>query len=137
MTGSSNESKPFSQNEPNDLVKDLGLTKDAAWIFVFPKMVQKSWSLKRCWGNRLNKNLHPVMAFSWNKIKKKNVTLYFKKDWFISLMQMILRRNSTDYNAEEWRPEIIFKEIWEKILLPNRNKSTSITVAYSMHLKET
>jgi hypothetical protein len=58
--------QPFSQSELNDLVRDLGLYKDAAELL----------------GSRLkNKNLlSPGTSFSWYRHREKEFTQFFSKE---------------------------------------------------------
>ncbi|GBM51845.1 hypothetical protein AVEN_8708-1 [Araneus ventricosus] len=58
--------QPFSQSKPNDLVRDLGLSKDASVLLV----------------SRLkNKNLlTPGSSFSWYRHREKEFTQFFSKE---------------------------------------------------------
>lgn len=126
-TSSGNEPQPFTQYELNDLVRDLGLPKDAAEMM----------------GSRLKEKnlLHPDTTFSWYRNREQEFASYFKMDGslvYCTDVSGIVQKLGIDYNAEEWRLFIdSSKRSLKGVLLNNGNKYASIPVAHSVHLKET
>lgn len=120
----------FTQDELNDLVRDLGLTKASAELL----------------GSRLNaKNmLDSDVSYSWYRNREKDYLPYFSMDDQLvychdvpGLIQL-LGGSKVAYISNEWRLFIdSSKTSLKAVLLHNGNKYSSIPVAHSVHLKET
>ncbi|GBM66874.1 hypothetical protein AVEN_213367-1 [Araneus ventricosus] len=76
--------QPFSQSDFNDLVRDLGLSKDGAELL---------------WSRLKNKNLlTPGTSFSWYKHREKEFTQFFCND-----VQGLRKCFDIEYDPSEWR----------------------------------
>ncbi|GBN17920.1 hypothetical protein AVEN_222395-1 [Araneus ventricosus] len=87
--------QPFSQSESNDLVRDLGLSKDGAEL-----LGQLGSGLK-------NKTLlTPGTSFSWYKHREKEFTQFFPKEGnlaFCNDVQGLKKYFDIEYDPSEWR----------------------------------
>lgn len=116
----------FSQGELNDLVGDLGLSKDAAELL----------------GSRLkNKNLlSPGTSFYWYRHPEKEFTQFFSKEGnlvFCNNVEELIHRFDIKYDSSEWRLFIdSSKTSLKAVLLHNGNKFASIPIGHSVHMKE-
>jgi hypothetical protein len=122
--------QPFTQIELNDLVRDLGLTKDCAEIL----------------GSRLKaKNLLSAdTSFSWYRYREKEFVPYFAHDgqlvYCCDIPGLVCKLGGSDivYQSSDWRLFIdSSKTSLKGVLLHNGNKYASVPVAHSVHLKET
>ena len=119
--------KLFSQNELNDITRDLNLTKDAAQLL----------------GSRLNaKNLLlPGVTFSWYRSREKELMKFFKEEdslVYCCDIEGLLNFFNVTYNPSEWRLFIdSSKTSLKGVLLHNGNLFGSVPIAHSVHLKET
>lgn len=108
--------QPFSQSELNDLVRDLGLSKDAAELL----------------GSRLkNKNLlSPGTSFSWYRHREKEFTQFFSKEGnlvFCNDVHGLIKCFEIEYDPSEWRIFIdSSKTSFKVVLLHNGNTFASI-----------
>lgn len=118
--------QPFSQSELNDLVRDLGLSKDAAELL----------------GSRLkNKNLlTPGTSFSWYRHREKEFTQFFSKEGnlvFCNDVQGLMKCFDIEYDPSEWRIFIdSSKTSLKAVLLHNGNTFASLPLGHSVHLEE-
>lgn len=116
----------FSQAELNDLVRDLGLSKDAAEML----------------GSKLkNKNLlSSGTAFSWYRHREREFSHFFSNEGnlvFCNDVHGIMTRFNIDYDPSQWRLFIdSSKTSLKAVLLHNGNVFASVPVGYSVHLKE-
>ncbi|GBM12130.1 hypothetical protein AVEN_39469-1 [Araneus ventricosus] len=103
--------QPFSQSELNDLVRDLGLSKDGAELL----------------GSRLkNKNLlTPGTSFSWYRHREKEFTQFFSNEVnlvFRNDVQGLMKCFDIEYHPSEWRLFIDSSKTSHKaVLLHNGN----------------
>lgn len=118
----------FIQAELNDLVRDLGLSKDAAQIL----------------GSRLkDKNvLAPGTTFSWYRHREKEFAEYFSQtDSLVhcnNIPEVGMKLGADNYDSTSWRLFIdSSKRSLKGVLLHNGNTYASVPVAHSVHLKET
>ncbi|GBL92566.1 hypothetical protein AVEN_123753-1 [Araneus ventricosus] len=91
--------QPFSHSELNDLVRNLGLSKDGAELL----------------GSRLkNKNLlTPGTSFSWYKHREKEFTQFFSKEGnlvFRNDVQGLMKCFDIEYDPSEWQIFIRLKQ---------------------------
>lgn len=116
----------FAQGELNDLVRDLGLSKDAAELL----------------GSRLkNKNLlSRGTSFYWYRHREKEFTQFFSKEGnlvFCNNVEELIHRFDIKYDSSEWRLFIdSSKTSLKAVLLHNGNKFASIPIGHSVHMKE-
>ena len=128
FAASTEDEKPdlFTQEELNDLVRDLGLSKESAQIL----------------GSRLKEKrlLVPGTTFYWYRRREEEFLEYFTEDGplvYCNNIEGLLSQYGVKYNAKEWRLFIdATKRNLKAVLLNNGNKYASIPVAYSVHLKE-
>lgn len=112
------EPKPFSQQEVNDLVRDLNLPKDAAELL----------------GSRLkSKNLlSRGVSFSWYRHREKNFVPYFSQEddlVYCTDVEGLMGQFKILYDATEWRLFIdSSKRSLKAVLLHNRGVYASIPV---------
>lgn len=124
---SDNEPQLFSQQELNDLVRDLGLSKDTAQLL----------------GSRLkNKNLlQPGTSFSWYRHRETVFVPYFAQDENLVYCKDIpglMGEFGVKYDSNQWRLFIdSSKRSLKAVLLHNGNTYASVPVGHSVHLKET
>lgn len=117
---------PFSQSELNDLVRDLGLSKESAEVL----------------GSRLKDKhiLAPGTSFSWYRSREKEFVSFFSQEGdlvFCSDVPGLMARFKIEYAPDEWRLFIdSSKRSLKAVLLHNGNKYASIPVGHSVHLKE-
>lgn len=118
----------FIQAELNDLVRDLGLSKDAAQIL----------------GSRLkDKNvLAPGTTFSWYRHREKEFAEYFSQEGSLvfcnNIPEVVMKLGADNYDSTSWRLFIdSSKRSLKGVLLHNGNTYASVPVAHSVHLKET
>ncbi|GBO06477.1 hypothetical protein AVEN_130198-1 [Araneus ventricosus] len=118
--------QPFSQSELNDLVRDLGLSKDGTELL----------------GPRLkNKNLlTPGTSFSWYRHREKEFTQFFSKEGnlvFRNDGQGLKKCFDIECDPSEWRLFIDSSETNLKaVLLHNGNSFASLPLGRSVHLEE-
>lgn len=116
----------FSQSELNDLVRDLGLSKDAAELL----------------GSRLkNKNLlSSGTSFSWYRHREKEFTQFFSKEGhlvFCNDVQGLMKCFDVEYDSSEWRLFIdSSKASLKAVLLHNGNTFASLPMGHSVHMEE-
>ncbi|GBN21312.1 hypothetical protein AVEN_108174-1 [Araneus ventricosus] len=110
--------QPFSQSEINDLVRDLGLSKDGVKFL----------------GSRLkNKNLlTPGTSLSWSWFFSKEGDLVLRND-----VQGLKKCFGIEYDPSEWRLFIdSSKTRLKAVLLHNGNSFSSLPLGHSVHLEE-
>ena len=116
----------FSQKELNDLVRDLGLSKESAELL----------------GSRLkNKNLlSSGTSFSWYRHREKEFTQFFYKEGnlvYCNDVQGLMNSFEIEYDSSEWRLFIdSSKTSLKAVLLHNGNKFASLPVGHSVHMDE-
>ena len=126
-TPTKGQPKQFTQEELNDLVRDLGLSKETAQIL----------------GSRLKEKhlLTPGTTFYWFRTREAEFREYFTTEGslvYCNNIEGVLSRYGVIYNTNEWRLFIDSNKTSLKgILLHIGNKYASVPVAYSVHLKET
>jgi len=113
-------------SEFNDLVRDLGISKDVAELL----------------GSRL-KNINLLSSetsFSWYKHREKEFTNFFSKEGnliFCNDIQGLMECFKIEYNSSEWRVFIDLSIKSLKIVsLHNANTFASIPIGHSVYLKE-
>ncbi|GBN35087.1 Tau-tubulin kinase 1 [Araneus ventricosus] len=118
----------FNQAELNDLVRDLGLTKENAELL----------------GSRLKeKNLLTThTSFSWYRNREKQFLSFFKSDNFLvycaDIPGLLHELEDIPYNPNNWRLFIdSSKRSLKAFLLHNESKLASVPVAHSVFMKET
>ena len=120
------EPKPFTQSELNDLVRDLGLSKDSAQLL----------------GSRLNEKrlLAAGTKFSWYRTRDQEFVPFFAQEGdlvFCSNISGVMAAFGIEYVPKEWRLFIdSSKRSLKAVLLHNGNNYASIPVGHSVHLKE-
>lgn len=116
----------FSQSELNDLVRDLGLSKDAAELL----------------GSRLkNKNLlSSGTSFSWYRHREKEFTQFFSKEGnlvYCNDVHGLMKCFEIEYDSSEWRIFIdSSKTSLKAVLLHNGNVFSSLPIGHSVHMEE-
>lgn len=116
----------FSQIQLNDLVRDLGLSKDAAELL----------------GSRLkNKNLlSSGTSFSWYRHREREFTQYFTKEGnlvYCNDVRGLMKCFEIEYDSSEWRLFIdSSKTSLKAVLLHNGNVFASLPMGHSVHMKE-
>lgn len=121
-------SKPqlFEQNELDDLVRDLCLTKEKAELL----------------GSRLKEKnlLAPGTSFCGYRTREKKFVPYFEKEGdlvFCSNVTGLVEEFGIKYNKDDWRLFIdSSKRSLKAVLLHNSNIYSSLPVAHSVYLKE-
>lgn len=122
----SSSPEPFSQEELNDLIRDLGLPKLKAELLT----------------SRLKEKhlLESAVRVSYYRSRSKNLEIFFKVDGplcYCSDIEGLFGALHQSYDASEWRLFIDSSQRSLKaVLLHNGNIKPSIPVAYSVHLKE-
>lgn len=122
-----NQPKLFSQEELNDLTRDLNLSKDAAQLL----------------GSRLKeKNLLQVgVHYAWYRQRDKEFVPYFSCDGllvFCNDVPGLMSSLGTTHDPEHWRLFIdSSKTSLKAVLLHNGNILASVPVGHSVHMKET
>ncbi|GBN34857.1 hypothetical protein AVEN_254847-1 [Araneus ventricosus] len=118
--------QPFSQSELNDLIRDLGLSRDGVELL----------------GSILKyKNLlTPGTSFSWYRHQEKEFTQFFSKEGnlvFCKDVQVLKKCFDIEYDPYEWRLFIdSYKTSLKAVLLHNGNSFASLPLEYSGHLEE-
>ncbi|GBN73404.1 hypothetical protein AVEN_261739-1 [Araneus ventricosus] len=118
--------QPFSQRDLNDLIRDLGLSKDGAELL----------------GSRLkNKILLTVgISFFWYRHREKEFTQFFSKEVnivFCNDVRGLMKCFDREYDPSEWRIFIYSSKISLKaVLLHTGNSFPSLPLAHSLHLEE-
>ncbi|GBL79855.1 hypothetical protein AVEN_28921-1 [Araneus ventricosus] len=116
----------FSQSELNDLVRDLGLSKDGVELL----------------GSRLKnkKLLSPGTSFSWYRHRKKEFTQFFSKEGNLvscNDVQGLKKCFDIEYDPSEFRVFIdSSKTSLKAVLLHNGNSFASLPLGHSVHLEE-
>lgn len=117
--------KLFSQNELNDITRDLNLTKYAAQML----------------GSKLKAKhlLLPRDTFSWYRTREKELIEFFKEDdslVYCCDIEGLLNFFNVTYNPSEWRLFIdSSKTSLKGVLLHNGNLFASVPIVHSVHLK--
>ncbi|GBM11066.1 hypothetical protein AVEN_259757-1 [Araneus ventricosus] len=118
--------QPFSENELNDLARDLGLSKDEAELL----------------GSRMkNKNLlTPEISFSWYRHRQKEFNHFFSREGNLvpcNDVQGLMKCFHIEYDPSEWRLFIdSSKASLKAILLHNGKSFASFPLGHSLHLEE-
>lgn len=118
--------EPFSQNELNDLIRDLGLTKERAELLT----------------SRLKEKhlLESTCKVSYYRNRSKSLATFFKVDGplcYCHDIEGLFGELQQPYDASEWRLFIDSSQRSLKaVLLHNGNVKPSIPVAHSVHLTE-
>lgn len=116
----------FSQEELNDLVRDLGLSKESAELL----------------GSRLQEKnlLRSGTSFSWYRSREKQFESNFSQDGelvYCSDVPKLMSMFNIQHVSDEWRLFIdSSKRSLKAVLLHNGNKYASVPVGHSVHLKE-
>lgn len=117
----------FNQSELNDLVRDLGLSKDNSLIL----------------GSRLQEKnlLFPDTTFSWYKQREVEFLPFFSEKESLTycnnVPDLLNKLGLENYTAKMWRLFMDSSKCSLKaVLLHNGNKYASIPLAHSVHLKE-
>ncbi|GBM84390.1 hypothetical protein AVEN_145076-1 [Araneus ventricosus] len=115
--------QPFSQSELNDLLRDLGLSKDGAELLG---------------SRRKDKNLlTPRVSFSWYRHREKEFTQFFSKEGnlvFRNDVQGLMKCFDIEYDPSEWSLFIdSSKTSLKAVLLHDGNLFASLPLAYSVH----
>ena len=116
----------FSQEELNDLVRDLDLPKVSAVLL----------------GSRLKSRnmLDSEVTFSWYKHREKEYLPFFtKEDDLVYCVDIkgLIEKLGTTYEPSDWRLFIdSSKRSLKAVLLHNGNTFASIPLAHSIHMKE-
>ena len=122
-----NEPHVISQEELNDLIRDLDLPKSKA-LLLASRLQQ--WNL-------LNQNVNISMY------RKREVRLVpnFTKDGdlvYCSDIPSLMGQLKLNYNTEDWRLFVdSFRISLKAVLLHNGNEKPSIPIAHAVHMKET
>lgn len=118
----------FHQSELNDLIRDLGLSKENSEIL----------------GSRLKEKnlLAPGTTFYWYRNREKEFQPFFTKEdqlvYCVSITDVIRQLGEEVYNPSDWRLFIdSSKRSLKSVLLHNGNKYASVPIAHSVYLKET
>lgn len=127
-TAETSQPKPLSQDELNDLTRDLGLSKESAQLL----------------GSRLreNKLLAPETTFAWYRSREKEFREYFTMDNEASLVYCqnikgLISAMGVAYDPTEWRLFIdSSSRSLKAVLLYNGNKIASVPVGYSVQMTE-
>lgn len=124
----SDQPKLFSQVELNDLVRDLGLSKERSELL----------------GSRLKEKnlLDPNTTFYWYRNREKEFSPNFTKEGplvYCNNIQGLFKQLGLEvYDSNDWRLFIdSSKRSLKGVLLHNGNKFSSVPVAHSVHMKET
>ncbi|GFX46375.1 uncharacterized protein TNCV_238371 [Trichonephila clavipes] len=121
-----NDPELFSQSDLNDLVRDLGLSKDTAEVL----------------GSRLKERhlLNSRVSFSWYRFREKEFVPFFTQEGdlvFCNNVPAILEMFKIMYEPKDWR---LFTDSSKRglkaVLLHNGNRYASVPVGHSVHLKE-
>jgi hypothetical protein len=119
--------EPFTQNELNDLVRDLNLSKDAAEL-LGPRLKEKNL-------------LTPGTYVTFYRNREKDLLQYFAQEESVVYCNDIpdlVNMLGIEYKRDEWRLFIdSSKRSLKVVLLHNGNRLASVPVAHSVHLKET
>ena len=116
----------FSQEELNDMVRDLDLAKVSAVLL----------------GSRLKSRnmLDSEVTFSWYKHREKEYLPFFtKEDEMVYCVDIkgLIEKLGTTYEPSDWRLFIdSSKRSLKAVLLHNGNTFASIPLAHSIHMKE-
>lgn len=116
----------FDQASLNDLVRDLGLSKEKSELL----------------GSRLQEKhqLAPGTTFSWYRNREKELVGYYSasdKYVFCNDVKGLTEKLGLPYDTDQWRLFIdSSKTSLKAVLLHNSNKYASIPIAHSVHLKE-
>lgn len=126
--GTDSNPKPLTQAELNNLVKDLGLSKDAAQLL----------------GSRLSENnlLAHGTSYSMYRNRDKDFREFFVEDGLMvfckDIAGLVTKMGAQKYDSKQWRLFIdSSKRSLKAVLLHIGNELASIPIAYSVHLKET
>jgi hypothetical protein len=117
---------PLSQAQLNDLVRDLGLSKEKSELL----------------GSRLKENnlLGPGTLFSWYRHREQEFTQYFVKEGelvYCCDISGLITRLGAAYESNDWRLFIdSSKRSLKGVLLHNGNKLSSVPITHSMSFKE-
>ena len=117
---------PFSQSELNNLVRELGLTKDSAEVL----------------GSRLKDKdmVAPCTSFPWYRSKEKELISFFSQEGdlvFCSDVSGLMACFKIEYAPDERRLFInSSKRSLKAVFLHNGSKYASMPVGHSVHLKE-
>ena len=123
-----NNSKKLKQHQLNDLVRDLGLSKESAQLL----------------GSRLSENqlLAPDTTFYWYRNRDKEFRAFFKSNDDNSLVFCVNVAGLVEYlgklyKSDEWRLFIDSStRSLKAVLLHIKNEVASVPVAHSVQLKE-
>ncbi|GBO16541.1 hypothetical protein AVEN_150121-1 [Araneus ventricosus] len=118
----------FNQAELNDLVRDLGLTKENAELL--------------CSRLKEKNILTTHTSFSWYRNREKQFLSFFKSDNFLvyraDIPGLLHELEDIPYNPNDWRLFIdSSKRSLKAVLLHNESKLASVPVAHSVFMKET
>jgi hypothetical protein len=120
------EPQLFSQIELNDLVRDLGLSKESAELL----------------GSRLKQKnlLAPGTSFSWFRKREIDFVPYFSQESglvYCSNVHGLMENFNIQYDVSEWRLFIdSSKRSLKTVLLHNGSKYASVPLGHSVFLKE-
>lgn len=123
-----NQPKPFTQDELNDLTRDLCLSKESAQLL----------------GSRLRENnlLAPGTTFYWYRDREEKFRVFFEKDKNTALVYCknikgLIEALGLKYDSNEWRLFIdSSSRSLKAVLLFNGNKVSSVPVAHSVQMTE-
>ncbi|GFV35888.1 uncharacterized protein TNCV_2866471 [Trichonephila clavipes] len=121
-----NDPELFSQSDLNDLVRDLGLSKNTAEVL----------------GSRLKERhlLNSGVLFSWYRFREKEFVPFFTQEGdlvFCNNVPAMLEMFEIMYEPEKWRLLIdSSKRSLKAVLLHNGNRYASVPVGHSVHSKE-
>ncbi|EFN77001.1 hypothetical protein EAI_07091, partial [Harpegnathos saltator] len=122
-----NSPKSFNQSALNDLVRDLGLSKESVELL----------------GSRLKERhlLESETTFSWYRYREKEFIPFSMVDSLVfcnNVSDLMHFLGLKSYNANEWRRFIDFSRRNLKVVfLHNGGIYASIPIGHSIHLKET
>lgn len=120
------EPKLFTQTELNDLVKDLGLTKEKAEL-LGPTLKEKNFSAA-------GTNTHVYRR------REQTFSQFFKQEGdlvYCSDITDLMNESGIEYKKEEWRLFIdSFKTSLKSVLLHSGNTYALLPVAHFVHMKE-
>ncbi|GBL92881.1 hypothetical protein AVEN_54548-1 [Araneus ventricosus] len=118
--------QPFSQCQLNDLIKDLGLSKDGAELL---ESRLKNKSL-----------LTPRTLFSGTGTERRNSRSFSPKreiSFFVNDVQGLMKSFDIEYDPSEWRIFIgSSKTSLKTVSLQNGNSFASLPLGHSVHLEE-
>lgn len=126
-TSKNTDPQRFSQEELNDLVRDLGLPKDLSEI-IGPRLKDKNL-------------LAPGTTFYWYRKREAEFVDNFSQNGALvfcnNISNLVNRLGCLDYKPTDWRLFIdSSKRSLKAVLLHNGNFYASIPVGHSTYLKE-